>query len=256
MWPSIHRALSTLNDRFTTQLVRDDDALLVQFRMLNDAEEKSECLLFDRVAGRLPPKLAALVRRHEADELRHVSLTRQALAILGDRPEVVDRRADLVAVMDAELGNLLSAEHPTDADLARAYLFLHALERRMCAQLGQMVRSLRETRPELAAIAGSIRADELRHVTWCEVIAFELGGRDPVTHTKVKAEMIRLEARVFARVTHHNLNALLDVGLAEMTRPERAFWRAISWALLVVPGVPIRDDAGELAARGWAPAVA
>lgn len=100
MWPSIHRALSTLNDRFTTQLVRDDDALLVQFRMLNDAEEKSECLLFDRVAGRLPPKLAALVRRHEADELRHVSLTRQALAILGDRPEVVDRRADLVAVME------------------------------------------------------------------------------------------------------------------------------------------------------------
>lgn len=244
-------AIARLNDRFTRFLVEDDDALLVLFRMLNDAEEKGEACLFHEVAERVPARIATLVRRHEADERRHRELTREALALLHDRPGLVDRRADLVAVADGEVGELLTFGGQTDAELGRAYLFLHALERRMCAQLLQIGGALRARRPALADIVDQMRADELRHVTWCEVIAFELLGRDEATHAAVRGEMIALEARVFARVTAQNLSALLTVGLSAMPVAERAFWTAVSWALRVVPALPVPDRNGDLAAHRW-----
>jgi hypothetical protein len=241
-----------INDRFTAQLVSDDDALLVFFRMLNDAEENGEAALFDAVAERLDGAIAGLVRRHAADEVRHIALTREALARLNDRPEVVDQRADLVALMDTHMGGMLSGEG-SDEELGRAYLLLHALERRMVAQLTQLERGLRGRRPELARIVGSIRDDERKHIAWCGVVAWSLMGDDLETYRRVREEMIVLEAQVYRGFTQHNLHAFLDAGLSGMGWPERLFWRGAAHVMGWMRSLPVPDPDGAIAALTWEP---
>lgn len=256
MSTSLVRALSRrLNDRFTHQLVADDDALLVLFRMLADAEENGEAQVFDAVADRLGPKLAALVRRHADDERRHIGLTRRALRLLHDRPELRDGRANLVEVVDTHMGGMLRGEG-TDAELGRAYLLLYALERRMVAQLTQLERGLQGRRPELAAIVAEIRDDELKHIRWCQVVAWELMGADEASFRATRDEMVAVEARVYLGVTRQNLTALLDVGLRGMSLVERGFWRLAAWTMGRLPSLPVPDPDGVIAARTWEPPVA
>lgn len=250
--PLLRPVLERLQDRISGHIARDPDALIVLMRLLDDAEASGEAAVFERVEGRVGGRMAALVRRHADDERRHLAMTRAALVALGDDGSLADTRANLVEHVEAELDRILDpALDADDADLGRAYLLLFALERRMCAQLRQLGAALAPERPELAAVLHAILADELRHVRWCEAIAFELLGHDHAAFEVHRDAMLALEARVYARVTAQNLSTLLDVAFREVPRWERALLRGVAAVLRVVPGVPVPDRDGALGARAW-----
>lgn len=246
--------LERMQDRISGHIVADDDALIVLLRLLDDAESSGEAAVFDRVEGRVTGRMAALVRRHADDERRHLEMTRAALVAMGDAGQLVDTRANLVEHVEAALDGILAPSvDATDAELGRAYLLLYALERRMCAQLLQLGTALRSARPDLAQVLETIRGDELRHVRWCEAIAFELLGHDQQAFDTARAEMVALEAHVFARVTAQNLTTLLDVAFRAVPWWERGLLRLVALGLRVVPGIAVPDRDGELAARAWTP---
>jgi len=201
--------------------------------------------LFDRIREYVQcPRMRALVLRHQTDEIRHEQLL---VALLADRggPLEVPRSCMLLHIAEDVLGDYPARRIQSDRDLVEAYSFIRVLECRAIGQLSAVAAAFDRVDPEVAAVLRRMRADELRHVRWCDAIL--------TRHAADKAEVRDLRSwfRWFEELAYHRHNLrgarfLFARGIVSPPAPAKGAWLALIGCWYVVFGAWV----GALALTG------
>lgn len=223
------RIRQTLNAAYLRRVAEDDDALHFVLSCILAVEANEEARFFEAVQDHVDGPLARAVARHAADEDKHVVLVTEALRILGRPALPVPADLEIVPVLDEAMGGCIAELDLSDPmQLGRAYLVLHALERRMAERMRMLGTAIAHRHPEIAAILFEIAADEKRHIAWCQAVARKLIGDDEV-YARMRDELVDVEARAYARFTTRYVRHILRVGFTRLSRPERLAWRLVGW---------------------------
>lgn len=250
----IRTLVQRLHAHLTGHIARDRDALAVVLRSLRDAEESGEAQVFCVDMPQLPPAIAGLVARHGADEERHVDLMERALAAI-DAQAVGDGHTHVFAQVDAVAGAVFEQDLTDPVRFAEAYFLLYAMERRLSAFLHNLERHVRPVEPALADVLAEVRADEEKHIVWCQVVAWEALDGDRAAWEAARERMIAVEARSFARIQGANLAEIVTTTLSAMPTWQRGLWWGVAQVLQHGHiSYPVPDPEGRLAAREWRPA--
>lgn len=196
------------------------------FNQAADAEGSDESELFDRLATFVDdPKLAQMVRRHQADEKEHEQLFLGCLARTGVKPPPVPDHLKLLKRIDRALGRANGEAPPvkTRRDVMETYLLLQVLEERATNQFKLFAKHLRPVDPESADVILRINADEERHLRYCHAIARRYAPSATI-HQRTLDEYRALEVKCFAENTRANVQYLFGTGVLEASAPERMFW--------------------------------
>lgn len=215
----------TLNRRYLRSVVRDVDALRFFLNNAADAESNGEATIFERVQPFLDGQIAKLVQRHAADEVRHAKMLTDALLSIGGAPSVPEERFRLVERTGEAAGDVFNKTLESGYDVAKVYLLLYAVERRAIERFTLMEEALREVYPEIADVFARIQKDEKTHMHYC-VAASKNALPDEEAWTKLRDEMVEIEAQVFTRQSGIFMNHLIDNVFKTMPWYEKAFWKA------------------------------
>lgn len=215
----------TLNRRYLHSLVRDPEALKFFLNNAADAENNGEATIFERVKPFLDGQIAKLVDRHSSDEVRHSQMLNEALASVGGTPYVPEERFRMVERMGRAAGDIFQKPLEGPRDVAVAYLLLYAIERRAIERFTLMEEALREVFPEIADVFARIRKDEKSHLHYCVAVSKD-ALPDEAEWTKLRDEMVELEAREFTEQSRAFMLHLLDNVFTTMPWYEKAFWKA------------------------------
>jgi hypothetical protein len=213
----------TLNRRYLYSVARDVDALRFFLNNAADAESNGEGTIFTRVKPYLDGQIAKLVDRHSADEVRHEAMLEKALHSLGGVRSEVPAELRMVERMGEAAGNIFDRELTGPEDVAKAYLLLYAVERRAIERFTLMEEALREVYPEIADVFAQIGKDERTHMKYCVAVSKD-ALPDETAWTKMRDEMVELEATVFTKNSRAFMKHMIDNIFTTMSFPEKLFW--------------------------------
>lgn len=210
-----------------------------------DAEESGEARVFEQALAKVDdPALARMIRRHQADELRHAELFHARALATGLPRREVPPELRMLTKLNAALGNPLDRPITSREGVMEAYLLLQVLEERAILQFTKFILAFQEVDPETAATFEAVRADEERHLLYCHAVSRRYAPSEEVLKRRL-AELRQVEARIFKE----NQLANLRVTLAQRLIPgvlRRWVWRvvgAVGNALPVLPMTPYAQAA-------------
>jgi demethoxyubiquinone hydroxylase (CLK1/Coq7/Cat5 family) len=234
----------SLRDRldlsFLRFLLRSPEGRQHVLSQVADAETSGEARIFEQALAKVQDAdLQRMIRRHQADELRHaeIFLAREAATKLP--PRVVPKELKMLDKLNQALGNPLERPITSAEGVMDAYLLLQVLEERAVLQFGKFILAFQDVDPETSAAFVQVRADEERHLLYCHAVSRRYAPSEAMLQERL-SELRRVEARIFKENQLANLrytlsHRLIPGGLT------RLFWRvigAIGHALPVLPMTP------------------
>jgi rubrerythrin len=208
-----------------------------------DAEATDEGRIFDEALSHVDdPELQKLIRKHQADELRHAELFLACEARQGLPPRVVPNHLRLLRRIEARLGAPLHKPIHGREDIMKAYLLLQVLEERAMVQFDVFIRAFRDVDPETSAVFEAVKADEARHLKYCHAISRRYAP-DEATRLAYLARARVEEAAAYRENQLANMEYTMETGLMKGAA-RRAFWRALA---AFNRGLPVTRFFGETA---------
>jgi hypothetical protein len=214
--------------RFFTRLLSTPEGRAHVLAQAAEAESNGEGGVFDRLLAQVDdPAIAKLVRRHQADEVRHAALFTERLAQTGVTPPVVPAHLQLIDRLDRALGRTMDTPMKSRRDVMEAYLLLQVIEERAVTQFAAMEPVFRIYDPGSADVLVSIGRDEERHLKYCRAIARRYAP-DEATLTASLLRYRAIEARVYAEHSQANMRHLFEKKILRVGIVEELAWRAMS----------------------------
>ena len=211
---------------FTRQFVATPIGRAHVLSQLADAEDNGETQMFDRALALVDdPKLAQLIVRHRADELRHGKLFRDRLAAQGVDPGPLDDELKILVQIDRDLGGIFDRPITDARGVMEAYLLLQVLEERAINQFSMIERAFRPVDAATADVLREVADDERRHLRYCDAIARRYAP-SPEVQRETLAHYRLVEARAFIRTKRANMQLALGLGLVPGALA-RLMWQAI-----------------------------
>ncbi len=170
-----------------------------------------------------------LVRVHKADEERHERLFHDRAAATGAAPMKLPPEAHLLRRLDKHVG-FFSKPVVDKKGVVDAYLLLLVIEERAVRQFDRYRAAFAAAGDEATAqVIDGIKADEARHLRYCEAISRRYSDDEEVRQARL-AELRALEASCFDQVQAINLRMLVDAGFVGRTWWTKALWARLSKA--------------------------
>jgi rubrerythrin len=191
-----------------------------------DAESSGESQVFEQALAKVDdPQLAGMIRKHQADEIRHAALFLACEARNGLPPRTVPAELKLIDRLDQRLGHPLSRSIESSEGVMRAYLLLQVLEERAISQFEQFIAAFREVDPQTAAVFEEVRADEERHLKYCHAISRRYAP-DETTRLSALARMRQAEAEAYRENQAANMQfTMARLGSASQSLPVTSFFK-------------------------------
>jgi rubrerythrin len=225
MSTNLHRRL---NVRFMNQLLSTPRGRAHVLSHAADAESNGEGGVFDRALAVVDdPEIARLIKRHQADEVRHAEMFRACVERTGVRAPPVPDELKVIDRLDRALGGFFDRPLAGRRGVMDAYLILQVIEERAVTQFALFEPILRRFDPQSADVLVAIGKDEERHLKYCRAIARRYAP-DPVTERSELTRYRIIEARVYAENSLANLKYTLDHGLVEASAVDRVLWRGLA----------------------------
>jgi tRNA isopentenyl-2-thiomethyl-A-37 hydroxylase MiaE len=211
---------------FMNQLLATNAGRAHVLNQIAESEGQGEAQIFDQVLSQVDdPKLARMVEKHSADEIRHEALFRACLARTGIEPGPVPAELRLMDRLDRALGGFLARKIQGPRDVMDAYLVLQVIEERALHQFGLMERAFRRHDAATAAVLAEVARDEVRHLRYCHAIARRYAPDEATRRERLRA--IRLiEASAFRDNSAANMAFVLERGFVKGT------WSLPIWGLV------------------------
>jgi rubrerythrin len=211
------------------QMITQPKALAYALSSYAEAESGGENLVFERCLARVQdPKVKAMIRRHQDDEIRHASMLDARREALGLPRMIIPEELKVVQCLSREAGGVLDLPMDEDRHVALAYHLLFVVEERALDEFGRAIAAFR-----LAGDAGtadlfaSIQQDEARHLKYCDAIARRYSA-DTADFERERARMRAVERLVYGQQARGFTLHLLREGLLVLPEP----WNTgFSWLL-------------------------
>jgi rubrerythrin len=156
---------------FTRNLVSTPRGRAYVLNQVAHAEGSDEGRVFSKLREKVDDeKLARMIEKHEADEVRHAALFNERLRANGFEPEPVPEHLKLLERLDRKLG-VFSRPIEDERDVMEAYLLLQVIEERALHQFAIMIAAFRPVDPETARVFEEVARDEDRHLRYCHAIS-------------------------------------------------------------------------------------
>lgn len=203
-----------------------------------DAETSGEARIFEQALAKVDdPDLQRMIRRHQADEIRHAELFYARVDATGIPRTVVPESLQILQKLDDALGNPLERDITTREGVMEAYLLLQVIEERAITQFAKFIEVLELHDPETAEVFKAVQKDEERHLLYCHAVSKRYA---PDEETRLAAlERLRLaEAKAFHENQMANVKHVLSYKLIPGAL-RRFGWRIFTTAARAVPVLPL-----------------
>lgn len=237
----------TVDSWFLDRLLSTPEGRHHVLSQVADAETSGEARIFEQALARVDdPDLARMIRKHQADEIRHAEIFFERVDATGLPRTAVPEGLRMLEKLDAALGNPLGRPITTREGVMDAYLLLQVIEERAITQFATFIDGFRRHDPKTAEVFELVQKDEERHLRYCHAVSRRYAP-DEATRTATLSKLRRVEAEVFkanqlANVDHVLRNKLIG-GAAR-----RLGWRifaAVGGALPIVPMTPFAAGAEQ-----------
>jgi sphingolipid 4-desaturase/C4-monooxygenase len=220
--------LDRIGLQFTRQLVKTPEGRAHLLAHVAQGESSGERAVFEQLATLThEPELQRLIRRHAADEERHVMLLTQRITELGVGHPELPPSLNLFAALERRL-QVFARPLTNRFDVLRAYLLLQVLEERVIRQFAIFIGALRPVDPETASVFEDLRADEVRHLQYCKAITRKYAPT-PELLAQMLARSRAAEADAFAENGELSMKLFVERGLLHEPAMVQQAWRAVSW---------------------------
>ncbi|HEY4220946.1 MAG TPA: ferritin-like domain-containing protein [Myxococcota bacterium] len=222
----------SLQRLFLKELLSTPRGKATLLRQLGDAEggDGGELDIFTHVLAVLDdPEVKKLVQVHKTDEERHERLFHERAAAAGATPKKLPPDAHLLRRLDHHVG-FFSKPVTDRAGVVDAYLLLLVIEERAISTFDRYMDAFKNAGDlETVAVLQQIKADEARHLKYCEAISKRYSDDEAVRQEKL-AKYRALEAQCFDEVQAINLRVLVDSGFVGHSWWTRMLWSTLSKA--------------------------
>lgn len=209
-----------LDHLFRVQAYRQPLAKAAILSAYAEAESGGEVQVFERALRRATdPKVARLIRRHEADENRHAAMFEARREALGLPRFPIPARLRTIERLSEAAGGILDRSMDSDADIVAVYQLLFVIEERAMAEFGRARRAALATGDrETAAMLDEIAADERRHLAYCRAVGREFAGSEAAFEAGLEP-LRALEAKVYSEQSTAFMDWMLDLGALRLAGP-------------------------------------
>jgi rubrerythrin len=215
---------------FLSELLSTPRGKSTLLSQLADAEggDGGELDIFGHILDQLDDEeVKKLVRVHKEDEERHERLYQERARATGVEPFKLPANAHLLRRLDNHVG-FFSKPVTDRKGVADAYLLLLVIEERAVKQFDRYKQAfLAAGDADTAAVIDGIKADEGRHLRYCEAISKRYSENEDVRQQRL-AELRALESKCFDEVQAINLRFLVDNGFVGHTFWTKALWSTLS----------------------------
>ena len=174
-------------------------------------------------------EVAKLVRVHKADEERHEKLFHDRAVASGGEVFKLPAESHLLRRLDQHVG-FFSKPVVDKAGVVDAYLLLLVIEERAIKQFDKYAAAFAALgEDETVAVLAQIKADEARHLRYCEAISRRYSSDEAARQERL-AHFRALEEKCFDEVQAMNLRILVDNGFVGHTWWTRVLWSTLSSA--------------------------
>ena len=223
------RLNDTLDRHVRHAMLTQPAALAFALSSYADAESAGESQVFERCLARASdPRVRAMIRRHQEDEIRHAALL-DARRVALELPRYhIPAHLKVVDLLSAAAGGVLELPMDEDRHVALAYHLLYVVEARAVDEFDRATAAFEATGDrETAALFASIRADETRHLRYCDAIARKF-STDAAEFDRDRARMVDIERRVYGAQTRAFTLHMLREGIFVLPEP----WDSLLGVLL------------------------
>lgn len=133
----------------------------------------------------------------------------------------------MVHQMGKAAGDVFESPVESEGHVARAYLLLYAVERRAIERFTLNEEAVRPLYPEIAETFAKVKKDETRHLLYCAAVSRAMVS-DDLVWTRLRDEMVELEARIFSERAHRFQMTLLEEVFTGMPWYRRLFWKTVA----------------------------
>ncbi len=218
---------NALSLQFTKNLVSTPEGRAHILHQVAEAEANGEIELFDSILRQVDdPVLQKMVRKHQADEIRHEKLFRECYERQGVDVGKIPDELQIIDRVEKLSGGALTAPIVDKEGVMRAYVMLQVIEERAMVQYELMEKAFRPVDPQTADVFAEIRADETRHLKYCKAISRKYAPSEEA----LEAELARLhsvENRAFDENSTANIDYVMKRNIWKGTKAARWFWRSI-----------------------------
>lgn len=220
--------LDRIGLQFARQLVKTPEGRAHLLAHVAQGESSGERAVFEQLATLThEPELQRLIRRHAADEERHVQLLTRRIDELGVGHPQLPESLNLFAGLERRL-QVFARPLTNRFDVLRAYLFLQVLEERVIRQFAIFIEALRPVDPQTAALFEDIRADEVRHLQYCKAITRKYAPTPELLEQMLARSRVA-EADAFAENGELSVTLYVERGLLHEPALVQQAWRAVAW---------------------------
>lgn len=203
-----------------------------------DAETSGEARIFEQALNKVDdPDLARMIRRHQADEIRHAELFFARVDATGLPRAEIPESLKLLDKLDATLGNPLNNEITTREGVMEAYLLLQVIEERAITQFAKFQAAFRDVDPQTATVFEQVHKDEERHLLYCHAVSRRYAPDERTLQSALRrlrqAEAKAFHANQLANVDHVLRNKLIPGTL------RRFGWRVFTSVARLLPVTPL-----------------
>lgn len=221
---------NALQKLFMKELLSTPRGRATLLKQLSDAEggDGGELDIFTHILDVLDDEeVKKLVRIHKEDEERHERLFAERAASNGVAPFKLPSEAHLLRRIDKQVG-FFSKPVTDRSGVVEAYLLLLVIEERAILQFDKYIEAFRaQGDSETVAVMESIKADEARHLRYCEAISKRYSDDEAVRQTRL-AYYRGLESQCFDEVQAMNLRMLVNNGFVGHSFFTKLLWGALS----------------------------
>jgi hypothetical protein len=217
----------TLTLRFFRHVLATPGGRAHVLNQLADAEGNGENGFFEHILAHVDdPQLRKMIAKHQADELRHERLFREAVARTGLDPGVVPQHLKLIERLDAAAGGFFAQPIVDDRGVMEAYCMLQVVEERAVTQMPLFEAAFRSIDPETASVFAVVARDENVHLKYCHAISKRYAP-DELTRRKSLQRYRELEAKCFQENGRANAEYLFSRGFFDGGPVARWLWRTV-----------------------------
>jgi rubrerythrin len=213
--------------RYLSHMVNSARGRAFILNQLADAEANGETQVFERVLKHVDdPALQKMIVRHQADEIRHAKLYREAAERQGVPIPPAPDHLKLIDRLDRAVGGFLSKPIDGSKGVMEAYVMLQVIEERGITQFKLLQQAFRDADPETADMIAVIAADEERHLRYCLAISKRYAP-DEATRLATLKKYRDLEAQCFSDNGEAIMQHTFEKGYFSGGPVVRWFWKQV-----------------------------
>jgi rubrerythrin len=213
---------------YMSQLLARPEGRAHVLNQVADAESSGEGEIFNRLLNQVDdPELARMIRRHQADEIRHAEMFRECADRTGVPARPVPAHLKMIDRLSRALGNFMDRPVTDRRGVMEAYLVLQVIEERATSQFGLFEEIFRDYDARTADVFAAVAKDEERHLLYCHAIA-RCYAPDLATHAETLHHYRAVEAREFAANGQANMIYALEQGFLDVGPVGKLLWQGVA----------------------------